>query len=421
MTETLKDRVRKEFIARFSGQVSGGRMERQEAKKALQQILLGIDGRWGGGISDPGKAKLVDELADEFTGLGPIENLMNDPSVTEIMINGPGNVYIERRGRKQLTDIKFDDNQQLMGLIRRIMEPTTRRVDESSPYVDISMKDGSRVNIIIPPLALDGPSVTIRKFLRELNRPADLVKMGTIDNRMMTFLEASIRAKANILFAGATGSGKTTMLGVLSSCIADGERIVTIEDTAELHLAQKHIVRLETRPPNIEGKGEISIRDLFKNSLRMRPGRIILGEIRGAEALDMLQAMCSGHRGALAAIHASTPADVIHRLEMMVLSSGIPMNLEAVHRQIASAVNLIVQLDQMSDGSRKATSVTQVRGIRDGQVILEDIFTYDIEKVHANGLTHGRFKATGVVPCFLNLFKKAGIDLPQDLFLPDPA
>ena len=292
-------------------------------------------------------------------------------------------------------------------------------MDESYPYTDVSMQDGSRLNIIIPPLAIDGPTVTIRKFLKELSRTEDFIKLGTIDQRMADFLIACVKAKVNMLFSGATGSGKTTTLNMLSSYINNQERIVTIEDTAELHLAQDHVVRLETRQPNIEGKGEVTIRDLFKNSLRMRPGRIILGEARGPEALDMLQAMCSGHRGALAVLHASSPQDVIYRLETMVLTSGIPINLGAIHRQIAAAINLIIQHEQLPDGSRKITHLTQVNGIKDGQVALDDIFTYDLEDVSIDGKVSGRFKSSGVVPVFYPLFARAGLDLPKEFFKKD--
>jgi pilus assembly protein CpaF len=261
--------------------------------------------------------------------------------------------------------------------------------------------------------------VTIRKFLKELSRVEDFIKLGTIDQRMADFLIACVKAKVNMLFSGATGSGKTTTLNMLSSYISNDERIVTIEDTAELHLAQEHVVRLETRQPNIEGKGEVTIRDLFKNSLRMRPGRIILGEARGPEALDMLQAMCSGHRGALAVLHASSPQDVIYRLETMVLTSGIPINLPAIHRQIAAAINLIIQHEQLPDGSRKITHLTQVNGIKDDQIVLDDIFTYDLEGVSVDGKVSGRFKATGVIPAFYSLFNRAGINLPKELFKKD--
>ena len=318
-----------------------------------------------------------------------------------------------------MSNISFDDEQQLRSLIYKILAPTRRRVDESFPYVDVSLSDGSRVNIIISPLSLDGSSITIRKFLRTLATAEDLINMGTLDKRMSDFLVACIRAKANMLFSGATGSGKTTTLGILSGYISTDERIVTIEDTAELHLNQDHVVRLETRPASIEGKGEVTIRDLFKNTLRMRPGRIILGEIRGPEALDMLQAMCSGHAGSLAVLHASSPQEVIYRLETMILTSGLPINLDIIHRQIAAGVNIIIQQEQLADGSRKITHITQVNGIRDGQVVLEDIFTYDIEGFDASEKITGKWKASGIVPAFYPIFAKKGIKLDKAIFNKD--
>jgi pilus assembly protein CpaF len=418
-TRELKDKIREKVISQYKAIFSQEKVDDNELKAALSQMLEEIIHRERIVIPEEEKKKIISELRDEFVGFGPLENAIRDPSVTEIMINGPKKVYIERGGKKQLSDITFDDERQVMSLIYRILAPTRRRVDESYPYTDVSMDDGSRLNIIIPPLALDGPTVTIRKFLKELSRVEDFIKLGTIDQRMADFLIACVKAKVNMLFSGATGSGKTTTLNMLSSYISNDERIVTIEDTAELHLAQEHVVRLETRQPNIEGKGEVTIRDLFKNSLRMRPGRIILGEARGPEALDMLQAMCSGHRGALAVLHASSPQDVIYRLETMVLTSGIPINLPAIHRQIAAAINLIIQHEQLPDGSRKITHLTQVNGIKDDQIVLDDIFTYDLEGVSVDGKVSGRFKATGVIPAFYSLFNRAGINLPKELFKKD--
>jgi pilus assembly protein CpaF len=344
---------------------------------------------------------------------------MIDPDVTEIMINGTHNVYVEKHGKKQLTGLKFESDQQLMYVIQKILSPTRRRVDESVPYTDICLPDGSRVNIIIPPLALDGPTITIRKFLKKIINAEDLINLGTLDRRMADFLIACIKGKANIIFAGATGSGKTTTVGVLSSYIGNDERTITIEDTAELHLAQDHVVRLETKAPNIEGKGEITIRDLFRNTLRMRPQRIILGEIRSAEALDMLQAMCSGHSGALSVIHADTPRDVLYRLETMILMSGIPITLEAIHRQIVSSLHLIIQQDQLVDGVRRITRISQVNGLKDGWANLEDIFYYEIEHVDKDGKVHGRFKATGVIPVFYPIFAKRGVALSKEIFNKD--
>jgi pilus assembly protein CpaF len=415
----LKRMIRDKVITQYKALFTQADVDENDLKAALASMLEEVAHRERIVITDEDKRRAINELRDEFIGFGPIDSLIKDPSVTEIMINGPKKVYIERNGKKQLSDISFDDEQQVMTMIYRILASTRRRVDESYPYTDVSMQDGSRLNIIIPPLALDGPTVTIRKFLKELSRVEDFIKLGTMDPRMADFLIACVKAKVNMLFSGATGSGKTTTLNMLSSYINNQERIVTIEDTAELHLAQEHVVRLETRQANIEGKGEITIRDLFKNTLRMRPGRIILGEARGPEALDMLQAMCSGHRGALAVLHASSPQDVIYRLETMVLTSGIPINLEAIHRQIAAAINLIIQHEQLPDGSRKITHLTQVNGIKDGQVALDNIFTYDLENVSIDGKVSGRFKSSGVVPVFYPLFARAGLVLPKEFFKKD--
>ena len=417
--QTLKDRIREDFVTRYNNILFKDVSGKQEIADTVRHILEGILSQPRGVLKAQDRSRIIDELVDEFSGLGPIENLMLDPEITEIMINGTQKVYVEKHGKKQLTNIKFDSEQQLMYVVHKILAPTRRRVDESFPYTDACLPDGSRVNIIIPPLALDGPTITIRKFLKEIRKVEDFIALGTLDRRMADFLVACIRGKANMIFAGATGSGKTTTVGVLSSYIGNDERIITIEDTAELHLAQDHVVRLETKPPNIEGKGEITIRDLFKNSLRMRPQRIILGEIRSAEALDMLQAMCSGHCGALSVIHANSPQEVMHRIETMILMSGLQVTLEAIHRQIASSVQLIIQEEQLSDGSRKVTHITQVNGLKDGWVDLEDIFYYEIDNLAEDGSVQGRFKATGVEPVFYPLFAKRGVKLNREIFNKD--
>ena len=419
MIRELKDKIRERFISQNRNLFSEGNIADEEFKKAINQILEDIIHFEHISLSEQEKKSLVSELVDEFIGFGPIEALIRDPDVTEIMINGPKSVYAEKLGKTKLTDITFDNEQQLKVLIYKILAPTRRRVDESYPYTDISLKDGSRVNIIIQPLALDGPAITIRKFTKAIKTVDDLVKLGTFDKRMADFLVASIKSNANIIFSGATGAGKTTTLNVLSSYINNDERIITIEDTAELHLSQNHVVRLEARQPNIEGRGEITIRELFKNSLRMRPDIIILGEIRAGEALDMLQAICSGHKGALSVIHANSPRDVIYRIETMILTSGVPIIIEVIHRQIAAAIQLIVQQEQLRDGTRKITHITQVNGLKDSQVVLEDIFVYDIEKIDSEGKVKGRWRATGIIPVFQPLFKKAGIDLPLGLFNKD--
>ena len=419
MSKAIKDRIRKKIIAQNSNIFSKEAVVGQELRGIISGALDEIIHHDNLTIAAQEKDKIINELFDEFVGFGPIDPLIKDPRITEIMINGPKKVYIEKEGKKKLSGITFDDEQQIRSLIYKILAPTRRRVDESFPYVDVSLPDGSRVNIIIPPLALDGTSITIRKFLSNLSTIDDLISAGTLDKRMGEFLIACIKAKVNMLFSGATGSGKTTTLGILSGYINEDERIVTIEDTAELHLKQDHVVRLETRPSSIEGKGEVTIRDLFKNALRMRPGRIILGEIRGAEALDMLQAMCSGHAGSLAVLHASSPQEVIYRLETMILTSGLPINLDIIHRQIAAGVNLIMQQEQLADGSRKITHVTQVNGIKDGQVMLEDIFRYDIEGFDSSDKVKGSWKATGVVPVFYPLFAKKEVTLSKEIFKKD--
>ena len=367
-------------------------------------------------IDNESKEKVIKELCDEFLGWGPLQKLMDDPNITEIMINGPFKIYIEKNGRKVATDVKFDDEIHLRHAIEKMLIPAGRRVDESYPYVDFSLTVGSRVNVIIPPLSVGGATVTIRKFLRSISLVNDLVDLGTIDERMAKFLVACIKAKVNILFSGATGSGKTTTLEVLSTYINPMERIIVIEDTLELTLRQEHVVRLLTRPPNIEGKGTIEIRDLFINTLRMRPTRIILGEIRGAEAMDYLQALNSGHRGCLAVIHASSPFDALTRLETTALYAGLYMPVWAIRKQIASGVDLIIQHDQLTDGTRKITYMTEVIDRLNGEeIILNDIFRYEIDKVELDGKVMGSFKAKNV-PVFFPLFKKKGVELSENIF-----
>lgn len=409
----LKSRVREDYLSKFGGNLPvNGEME-----IGVLQVLERFMGKKNG-MSDDDKRRIVRDVVNDVRGLGPIEDLMQDPTVTEIMINGHDRVYIEREGKTVLTDIVFDDDQHLRRLINKILSSTRRHVDESSAYVDISLKDGSRVNIIIPPLALNGPVVTIRKFLKEIRSMEDLLEKGTMDSRMADLLMAAISAKLNIIFSGASGSGKTTTLNVLASCI-DDERIVAIEDTAELVLTQDHVVRLETKQPTIEGKGEVTIRDLFKNSLRMRAERVIVGEVRGEEALDMLQAMCAGQNGTLAIIHASCPRSVVYRIETMILSAFPNMTAQMVHRQIGAAVHLIVHQEQMSDGSRRIANITQIRETENGDVQLEDIFTYDLEGTGPKGEVKGKWRATGIVPFFYPLMVKSGIGLSEDIFTRD--
>ncbi len=419
MVRPYKERIKRRLIADYRHILSRDPIDAKELEKTILEILDGFLHSEGGTISAEEKAKLVTELGHDFSGFGPLESLLKDPEVTEIMVNGINKVYVERRGRTELTPIVFENEQQVMNLIDKILASTRRHVDETYPFTEVAMKDGSRINIIIPPLALDGPTLTIRKFLREIKTPEDLIALKTLDKRVSDFLMACVKAKVNIVFVGATGTGKTTSLNVFSSYIPNHERVITIEDTAELRLTQEHVVRLETKQPNLEGKGEIGIRDLFKNSLRMRPDRIILGEIRGQEALEMLQSICSGHKGSLSVIHANSPQDVIYRIETLILTSGIPILESVIHRQIAAALNLIVQQEQFLDGTRKVTHVTQINGTKDGQAVPEDIFLYDSEDTDSDVEVKGRWRATGIVPVFYGQFKKAGIDLGKEIFNKD--
>jgi len=388
-------------------------------KAYLNETMNKIFDKWrrqGVTVDDDTRNKVIKELTDDFTGYGPITELLNDKNITEIMINGSQQVYVERNGKKELANIKFDDPAHLNYIIERMISPSARRVDESSPYTDFSMPDGSRVNIIIPPVSAQGAVVTIRKFLHTIEKINDLVALGTIDERMAKFLVACIKSKINILFSGATGTGKTTTLSVLSFYIDEEERIITIEDALELDLHQNHIVRLVTKPANIDGKGEITPRDLFTNSLRMRPSRIILGEIRGAEAMDYLQALNSGHRGSLAVLHASTPQDALMRLETMALYADINLPAWVIRKQISSGLDLVVQHEQFADGSRKITYITEVSGISENnEIVLRDIFRYEITGVDDNNKAKGKFVASGE-PLFYHVFEERGVHLDKGIF-----
>lgn len=359
---------------------------------------------------------LVEDICNELLGLGPLEPLLQDESITEIMVNGAKNIFIEQRGKLKLTDVYFYDDTHLMNIIERILSPLGRRVDESSPLVDARLADGSRVNIIIPPLSLVGPAVTIRKFSKTALSMDDLVGFGTLSSTMSKFLQACVKARLNILVSGGTGSGKTTTLNALSSFIPESERIVTIEDAAELKLQQRHVVTLESRPANLEGRGAISIRDLVKNSLRMRPDRIIVGEVRAGEALDMLQAMNTGHDGSLTTAHANTPRDVLSRLETMVLMAGMDLPVRAVRTQVSSAIDLILQQSRIRDGSRKITYITEVQGMEGDTIILQDLFQYVQDYIDDQGKSVGHFESTGLQPNFMDKFKMNGVDIPLSMF-----
>jgi pilus assembly protein CpaF len=359
--------------------------------------------------------RIFNQLLDEILGYGPIQPLLNDDTINEIMVNGPYKVYIERNGKIEKTNITFRDSEHLMRIIDRILAPLGRRVDESCPYMDARLPDGSRVNVIIPPLSLVGPVLTIRKFAKIPFTVEKLIEIGTITPEAVEFLKACIIARLNIVISGGTGSGKTTLLNVLSGFIPNDERIITIENAAELQLRQEHVVTLETRPPNIEGKGEVTMRDLVINALRMRPDRIIVGEVRGGEALDMLQAMNTGHDGSLTTLHANSPRDALSRLETMVLMAGIEIPIKAIRQQIASALDLIVHMERLRDGSRKVVQITEVQGMEGDTIVLQDIFVFEQTGIE-DGKIVGRLRPTGVRPKFMEKIEAAGIYLPPDIF-----
>jgi pilus assembly protein CpaF len=363
------------------------------------------------------RKKVIDELANDLTGFGPINPLLLDPEVTEVMVNGPVQVYVERKGKIELTPVQFRDDEHVMNIIDKIVAPIGRRIDESSPMVDARLPDGSRVNAIIPPLALNGPTITIRKFSKDPFKIDDLINFGTMTREMAIFLEACVKAKLNIFVSGGTGSGKTTTLNVLSSFIPTDERIITIEDAAELQLWQDHVISLESRPANIEGKGAVTIRDLVKNSLRMRPERIVIGEVRSGEALDMLQAMNTGHDGSLATGHSNSPRDMIARLETMVLMAGIELPVKAIREQIAGAIDVIIQQSRLKDGSRKLTNITEVQGMEGDVIILQDIFSFQQYGVDEQGKVIGKLLPTGVRPRFYEKLESSGIHIPSSVFV----
>ncbi|MBL8794233.1 MAG: CpaF family protein [Planctomycetia bacterium] len=362
------------------------------------------------------RERLIDEVLDETFGFGPLEVLLKDPTISEIMCNGPHKVYVERRGKLEKTDVKFRDNDHLLQIIDRIVSKVGRRVDETSPLVDARLPDGSRVNAVIQPIALDGPSMSIRRFGANPLKLEDLLNYKAFTPEMAMLMEAAIKARINIIISGGTGSGKTTLLNTLSSFIPSDERLVTIEDAAELQLQQDHVVRLETRPANIEGKGAITTRDLVRNALRMRPERIIVGECRGAEALDMLQAMNTGHDGSLTTIHANSPRDAQARLETLIMMAGFELPVKAMRQQISSAIDLVIQASRLTGGPRKVTYITEVMNMEQETVIMQDIFRYKQMGIDQNGRTYGQFEATGVRPSFMARLEAKGIKLPNNMF-----
>jgi len=391
-------------------------IDNQRVRSEVRQALISLIDSEPTLLSSLEKQQICDEVLDEVFGLGPLEPLLQDPSISDILVNTHKQVYIERKGLLELTNVSFRDSQHLLRIIDKIVSQVGRRVDQSTPMVDARLSDGSRVNAIIPPLAVDGPLMSIRRFSQDKLMPPDLVERTAMTQGMMELLEACVRAKLNIIIAGGTGAGKTTLLNALSAFISPKERIVTIEDAAELQLKQPHVARLETRPPNLEGSGAVRQRELLVNSLRMRPDRIVVGEVRGEEALDMLQAMNTGHDGSLTTIHANSPRDAISRLEVMVALANSNMQLVSIRQQIASAVHLLVQAARLSDGSRRVVSLTEVTGMEGEVVTLQDIFVFEKRGLNPDGRVVGRFAATGIRPKFYEKFLAAGIRLRADLF-----
>jgi septum site-determining protein MinD len=390
----------------------------KELRARTQRTVSDLTDRLSPGLPRDDRARVIKETLDEALGLGPLEELLADPTVTEIMVNGCDMIYIEKSGKLTLSNITFTSNLQLRNVIERIVAPLGRRIDERTPYVDARLVDGSRVNAIIEPLSIDGPAVTIRKFPAERVTSVDYVqRFGSMTQAMMDFMKVCVEQGLNIIISGGTGSGKTTLLNVMSGFIPANERIVTVEDAAELQLKQEHVVRLETRPANLEGTGEVSIRDLIRNSLRMRPDRIIVGECRDGAALDMLSAMNTGHDGSMTTVHANTPREAIARLETLCLMAGMELPAKAIREQIAGAVDLIVQISRLSDGSRKLMSITEVVGIQGDTVTLQEVFRYKEEGFDKNRKIIGTFQAMGLIPTFIETFEQKGVSIPRNLFI----
>jgi pilus assembly protein CpaF len=395
-----------------------GTVEEERARTEIREIVQRLFAEESAPLSLEQRRRIVQEIENEVMGLGPLEPLLSDPKVADILVNGPNQVYVEKNGKLQLTEVKFNDNDHLVNIIDRIVSGVGRRIDESSPMVDARLKDGSRVNAIIPPLALDGPMMSIRRFGIDLLQMEDLIAFGALTEEVANVLKAIVKAELNVLISGGTGAGKTTMLNVLSGYIPEDERIVTIEDSAELQLRQPHVVRLETRPPNIEGNGEVNQRDLVRNSLRMRPDRIVVGEVRGPEALDMLQAMNTGHDGSLTTIHANTPRDALTRVENMVSMTGISFPSKVLREQISAAIHLVIQLSRHEDGRRRLVSLAEVNGMEGEIITMSELFRFERDGVDEEGNILGGLRATGIVPAFHKEVTTRGIDLPIEVFSP---
>ncbi|MEP0805269.1 MAG: CpaF family protein [Chloroflexota bacterium] len=406
------------LVENVSRSLEGEPLQLGDRAELIHQRLTEIYAQTRVNLPEDMRKHLFHEIVDEFTGFGPIQPLLDDPEVSEIMVNGPKKVFIEKNGKLMKSGVTFDDDDHVMRIIDRIILPLGRRVDADSPTVDARLPDGSRVNAVIRPVAIDGPCITIRKFKKDKLSIEKLIEFGSLTKNMAEFLRACVHAHLNIVVSGGTGSGKTTLLNVLSSFIPENERIVTIEDAAELQLQQEHVLRLETKAPNIDGKGAVTIRDLVRNALRMRPDRIVVGECRGGETLDMLQAMNTGHDGSLTTLHANSPRDAISRMETMVLMAGMDLPLKVVRQQISSAIDLIIQQTRLKDGSRKVTAITEVAGMEGEIVVLTDIFKFEQTGTTADGKVLGELKATGIRPIFSPRLEAAGFKLSGEIFMP---
>jgi pilus assembly protein CpaF len=414
-TAALRDRVQRRLLTELSPTVRSDNVE--EVRRVLERIFNEALAEDNLPLSRAERSDLFEQLVANILGYGPIEPLLRDESITEILVNGPDLVYVERNGILEESGVHFRDTADVMRIIDRIVAPLGRRVDESSPMVDARLPDGSRVNIIIPPLSLCGPCISIRKFARTAYTLDDLVRLNALTPEMGQFLRACVIARLNIVVSGGTSTGKTTFLNMLSSFLPDNERIITIEDAAELHLQQRHVIPLEARPPNVEGKGQVAIRQLVINSLRMRPDRIVVGEVRGGEALDMLQAMNTGHDGSMTTAHSNSPRDTLHRVETMVLMAGMDLPLRAVREQISSAFDVIIHLERLIDGTRRVVNVSEVQGMEGEVIVMQDIFRY-LQTGFQAGKVQGHFTATGVRPKFADKIEAWGIYLPPNLFTP---
>jgi pilus assembly protein CpaF len=416
----VKNRIHFAVIGELGPQLFNSSMDPIALRdRVVEDIRTHLDRE--AGISRDDRERLIAEISDDILGHGPIERLLADDSVTEIMVNGPFDIWVERQGRLYQTTVRFNDDSHLRRIINKMVAQVGRRIDESSPMVDARLPDGSRVNAVIPPHSLSGPLITIRKFANKRLDLQEMIRLGTLTQETVEFLDRCIAAQLNILISGGTGTGKTTLLNALSQGVSDSERIVTIEDAAELQLKQQHVLRLEGRPKNIEGQGEITIRDLVRNALRMRPDRIIVGEVRGAEALDMLQAMNTGHDGSLTTVHANAPRDALARIETMVLMAGYDLPLRAIRQQVASALDMILHLERLEDGSRRVTAITEVQRMESDVITLQEIFAFKIENIRQDRTVVGHLGPTGLRPTFLYKFEKRGISLPNDYFaIPGP-